>query len=232
MLAELAEVAHRLLLVELEEGERAVVAAAEHHLAPVGLVRRGRGVGAAPAQLPPLAEVVLAVELMGHQLVDVEHVVAAHEVVPLGVETLAAHVGVDGVAGIEEGVAHAVALAQGHPHVGQRRHLELRGEAVVGILVGHGARTLEDTRLGVVHALRAVVDAARGEDAQRLASHLEVVAPGDVAAEGGERGGARNREVGVEDVLRADVVAVLRKAAAHRPRVDPGRVKSERWSMR
>ena len=54
-----------------------------------------------------------SVQLMVLQGVYVHDVVAAGQLVSFGISTFAALVGVDGIAGVEESVAYAVAPAQG-----------------------------------------------------------------------------------------------------------------------
>ena len=143
--------------------------------------------------------------LVGHERVDVHHVVAARKVVALLIVTLAAHVGVRGVAGIEEGVVDAVLLPQREREASECGDLEARLIAVVCVVVGDGARGLEQTVRGVGHALQLVAYARRGENAECLVADRDVAAEAYVTSEFGQRRALVDREVGVEDLVRGDV---------------------------
>ena len=156
---QVAVVAHGFLAVQLEELQVACIVLGEHHLAAVGLFTARLAIGAGPVQLPLGAELMMSVQLVVLQGVDVGDVVAAPQVVPFGIHTRAALVGVAGIAGIEEGIADAVVLAQGVAYGGQGSHLQRGGIFVVREVVLHVAGSLQGLVEGVVQLLCLVAEA-------------------------------------------------------------------------
>ena len=147
--------------------------------------------------------------------------------VVLLVVALAAHVGVDGVAGIEESVTDAVGLAQGDAQTRQSRNFQFTCIAVIGVVVRYGSRGFEQPEFGVAHRLLVVAHASRSQQAQRLVADAQVAAPGQVAPERRERRLFADREVRVEDILPDDLLAELRERAVHGARIDR-RLREER----
>ena len=211
-----AEVAHGLLAVQLEEPEAAVVVLDVHHLAAVGFFATGLAVRASPGQLPPvaLAEVMDSVQLMVLQGVYVHDVVAAGQLVSFGISTFAALVGVDGVAGVEESVAYAVAPAQGVAQVAEGGELQFLRKAVVGEVVLHGAGGLECLVEGIFHVLVAVAGAEGGEQAECLVAYTEVLAEAEVPAQFGQRTLLAGAEGGIEDIAGLHVFVKLHQGHA------------------
>ena len=138
---------------------------------------------------------------MGCQLVDVHHVIVADESVALLVVSFPAHVGIHGIAGIEESVTDAVGIAQSRTQARQSRHFQFTCITVVSIFVGNGSRRFELPEFGIVHRLHIVAHAARSQQTHLLASDLEIASPGQVAAENGQRSLLRNREIRIENFL-------------------------------
>ena len=216
-----AEVAHSLLAVQFEEPETAVVVFDVHHLLSVGLFAAGLAVRASPGQLPPvaLAEVLDSVQLMVLQGVYVHDVVAAGQLVSFGISTFAALVGVDGIAGVEESVAYAVAPAQGVAQVAEGGELQFLRKAVVGEVVLHGASGFECLVEGIFHVLVAVAGAEGGKQAECLVAYTEVLAETEVSTQFGQRALLAGGKGGIEDIVGLHVFVKL-----HQGHVEGGRV--------
>ena len=117
---------------------------------------------------------MVSVQLVVLEGVDVGDVVAAPQIMPFGVHAFTALIGVAGIAGIEEGIADAVVLAQGVAHGGQGGHFQCRGVFVIGEVVLYVACGFECLVEGVVHALRLVAEAERTQHTQGLFAYGEV----------------------------------------------------------
>ena len=161
-----------------------------------------------------LAEVMDSVQLMVLQGVYVHDVVAAGQLVSFGISTFAALVGVDGVAGVEESVAYAVAPAQGVAQVAEGGELQFLRKAVVGEVVLHGAGGLECLVEGIFHVLVAVAGAEGGEQAECLVAYNEVLAEAEVPAQFGQRTLLAGAEGGIEDIAGLHVFVKLHQGHA------------------
>lgn len=201
LFVQFAEVAHGFLAVQLEELQVAVIVLGEHHLAAVGLFATCFSIGACPVQFPLAAQFMVSVQLMVLEGIDVGDVVASPQIMPFGVHAFAALIGVAGIAGIEEGIADAVVLAQGVAHGGQGGHFQGRGVFVIGEVVLYVARGFECLVEGVVHALRLVAEAERTQYTQGLFAHGEVASEAQVTAEFGQGCTSVHIESGMEDVV-------------------------------
>ena len=146
-------------------------------------------------------------------------VVAAGQLVSFGISTFAALVGVDGIAGVEESVAYAVAPAQGVAQVAEGGELQFLRKAVVGEVVLHGASGFECLVEGIFHVLVAVAGAEGGKQAECLVAYTEVLAETEVSTQFGQRALLAGGKGGIEDIVGLHVFVKL-----HQGHVEGGRV--------
>ena len=101
---------------------------------------------------------MLSAELMILQTVEVSDTVAANQVMVLVIVSFTFHVGVYGIACVEERITQLVLLAEGISQAAQSGNFQFVGIAVVLEVVQNVSRSLQGTYRGLLHVLLFVAE--------------------------------------------------------------------------